>query len=190
VKGVRDDPREVARGEQVGRYLERYGQVLVTNYREFVLMGRDRSGGPVEIESFRLAEDPDSFWRATQEHHRTAVEKGPGLAEFLKRALLHGAPLSQPRDLAWFLASHAREALFLVESTGSLHALTSVREALEEALGVSFEGERANTSSDRHCSKRYSMVSFPPGSSGASRDHSTAMSTSTGGSPPTYSTCR
>jgi len=35
VKGAHENAGEVVRGEQVGRYLRRYGQVLVTNYREF-----------------------------------------------------------------------------------------------------------------------------------------------------------
>ena len=78
VKGVRENAGEVSRGEQVGRYLDRYGQVLVTNYREFVLVGRDRSGDPVEIESYRLAGDAAGFWRAAESHRRTATEKGPG----------------------------------------------------------------------------------------------------------------
>ena len=142
VKGVREDAGEVSRGEQVGRYLERYGQVLVTNYREFVLVGRDRSGDPVEIESFSLAGDAAGFWWAAESHRETAAEKGPALWEFLKRAMLHGAPLSQPRDLAWFLASHAREALALVEGAGELRALSQVREALQGTLGVAFEGRR------------------------------------------------
>jgi hypothetical protein len=49
VKGLLDDVGEIVRTEQVGRYLTRYGQVLVTNYREFVLVGRDRVGQPVEM---------------------------------------------------------------------------------------------------------------------------------------------
>ena len=35
VKGLHEDAGDVVRGEQVVRYLRRYGQVLVTNYREF-----------------------------------------------------------------------------------------------------------------------------------------------------------
>ena len=46
------------------------------------------------------------------------------------------------RDLAWLLASHARDALARVEAAGDAPALAAVRAALEEALGVRFEGER------------------------------------------------
>ena len=49
---------------------------------------------------------------------------------------------SSSRDLAWLLASHARDALARVEAAGDAPALAAVRAALEEALGVRFEGER------------------------------------------------
>lgn len=52
--------------------------------------------------------------------------------------------LREPRDVAWFLASYARDALGRVDAKGSLPALNAIREALEEALGVHFEGERGD----------------------------------------------
>jgi hypothetical protein len=186
VKGVRENVEEVARGEQVGRYLERYGQVLVTNYREFVLMGQARTGGPVEIESFALAEDAEGFWRAAESYRQTAADKGPGLSEFLKRALLHGAPLSQPRDLAWFLASHAREALYLVEGADSLPTLAQVRGALQEALGVAFEGRKGEHFFRSTLVQTLFYGVSARGCCGASRGRSTAAILSTGGLQPTY----
>ena len=44
VKGTSDDAFAVAESEQVARYVERYGLVLVTNLRDFVLVGRDARG--------------------------------------------------------------------------------------------------------------------------------------------------
>ena len=58
------------------------------------------------------------------------------------RALAHRARLAEPKDLAWLLASHARDALARVEAAGDAPSLEAVRAALEEALGVRFEGER------------------------------------------------
>jgi hypothetical protein len=61
--------------------------------------------------------------------------------DYLKRALLGDAPLSQPADLAWFLAAYAREGrhrLDLVANT--LGALNQLRDSLEEGLGLSFDG--------------------------------------------------
>ena len=49
--GPTDDVRLVAESEQVRRYLEKYRQVLVTTYREFVLVGYDADGLPALLES-------------------------------------------------------------------------------------------------------------------------------------------
>lgn len=141
VKGPGDEVREIASGEQVGRYLERYGQVLVTNYREFLLVERGPSGKPVEIESYSLAGSKEEFWEAAAGYRRTAAVYSEGLENYLKRAMLRGAPLGRPRDLAWFLASYARDALAIVERA-ELPTLSQVRDALEQALGLEFEGER------------------------------------------------
>ena len=48
----------------------------------------------------------------------------------------------EPADLAWLLASYARDGLARVEAAGDAPSLNAVRSALEEALGVNFEGER------------------------------------------------
>jgi hypothetical protein len=55
--------------------------------------------------------------------------------------MLYQASLAAPRDLAWFLASYAHEAKFRME-TGEMPALSGIRAALEEALGLKFEGKR------------------------------------------------
>ena len=52
------------------------------------------------------------------------------------------ATLVEPRELAWLLASYARDGLARVEAAGDAPSLAAVRSALEEALGVRFEGER------------------------------------------------
>jgi hypothetical protein len=57
--------------------------------------------------------------------------------------MLHAAPLSAPEDVAWFLASYARAAKTRIEGL-ELSALGSVRTALEEALGLKFEGEKGD----------------------------------------------
>ena len=49
---------------------------------------------------------------------------------------------ANPKDVAWFLASYARDALFRVEQQKELPALQAVRSALEEALGMKFTEEK------------------------------------------------
>ena len=141
VKAVEDDAWLTAAGDQVSRYWGRYRLVLVTNTRDFVLMGEDAAGRPAKLESLRLADDAEDFTRKLETPRAFAREVSAGLAEYLVRALSHRAALSEPGDLAWLLASHARDGLARVEAAGEAPALAAVRSALEEALGVRFEGE-------------------------------------------------
>ena len=142
VKAVDDDAWATADSEQVGRYWGRYRLVLVTNCRDFVLVGEDAAGRPARLENFRLAGSAEEFRRKLETPRAFAREVGAGLAEYLARALSHRAALAEPKDLAWLLASYAREGLARVEKAGDAPALAAVRSALEEALGVRFEGER------------------------------------------------
>ena len=142
VKSMDDDAWLMAEGDQVSRYWNRYRLVLVTNTRDFVLMGEDADGRPAKLETFRLAEDAADFRRRLEHPHKFAQEIGAGLGEYLSRALSHRATLTEPKDLAWLLASYARDGLARVEATDNTPLLTAVRSALETALGVCFEDER------------------------------------------------
>ena len=135
-------PGSPRRGDQVSRYWGRYGLVLVTNTRDFVLVGEDAAGQPAKLETLRLADSAEEFDRRLETPRAFAGEVGAGLGEYLCRALSHRARLAEPKDLAWLLASHARDALARVEAAGAAPSLEAVRAALEEALGVRFEGER------------------------------------------------
>jgi hypothetical protein len=141
IKSTADDAWVTADGEQVSRYWGKYRQILVTNYRDFVFVGQDSSGNPVKLESYRLAGSEKDFWDAADHSKKTSSLHGATFVEFAKRTMLHAAPLSAPEDLAWFLASYARDALNRI-GLHDLPALASVRKALEEALGLTFEGEK------------------------------------------------
>ena len=142
VKPADDDAWLTASGDQVSRYWGRYGLVLVTNTRDFVLLGEDAAGNPVRLETFRLAESAERFEALLETPRAFAREVGAGLGEYLCRALSHRASLTEPSDLAWLLASYARDGLARVEAAENAPSLAAVRSALEEALGVRFEGER------------------------------------------------
>ncbi len=142
VKAPGDDAWLTAASDQVSRYWGRYRLVLVTNSRDFVLVGEDAAGRPAKLESFRLAESAEHFARRLEKPRTFARDVGGGLGEYLARALSHRAALAEPKDLAWLLASHARDGLARVEAAGEAPALAAVRGALEEALGVRFEGEK------------------------------------------------
>ena len=142
VKSAREDTRAAGVREQASRYWGRYRLVLVTNLREFALIGPDAAGGETTLESFRLAESDAEFARRLERPRAFARETGAGLGEYLARALSHRAALAEPKDLAWLLASYARDGLARVEAAGDSPSLGAVRSALEEALGVRFEGEK------------------------------------------------
>jgi len=136
VKPAGDDTWMVAAGDQVSRYWERYRLVLVTNTHDFILVGEDLDGHPTKLETFRLAENVEEFERLLEMPHDFADKIGARFGEYLCRALSPRARLAEPKDLAWLLASYARDALSRVEASNDTSALTVVRLELENALGV------------------------------------------------------
>ena len=142
VKAPGEDTREQTVRDQVSRYWQRYHLVLVTNLCKFELVGQDAAGKEVRLESFQLADSEESLGRALQTPRAFATRIGAGLGEYLCRALSHKAALTEPKDLAWLLASYARDGLARVEQAGDTPSLHNIRQALEQALGVRFEGER------------------------------------------------
>ena len=142
VKPAADDAWLTAESAQVSKYWGLYRLVLVTNTRDFVLLGEDTDGNPTKLETFRLSASAAEFDKELQHPRSFANKAGPALAEYLGRALSHRAALAEPRDLARLLASYARDGLARVEASGDAPSLNAVRSALEEALGVNFEGER------------------------------------------------
>lgn len=139
-KSPAEDVRKVTETEQVERYWKRYGMVLVTNFRAFALIGKGPTGQPRVLESFTLAATESDFWRLAAHPCQAAVQ-GERMLEYLKRVLLHNAPLAEPRDVAGILASYAHDARLRIEQA-DLPALGSLRQALEDALGLHFEGEK------------------------------------------------
>ena len=145
VKGTGDEVTAIAATPQVQKYLDKYAQVLVTNYRDFVLVGRDAAGQAVPLEApYRLAGSELAFWGAAANAPKLAAAHTVGLTEYLQRVLLSRAALTEPRDVAWFLASYAREAKQLVEQAAGLPALGKVRAALEGSLGIDFTGAQGD----------------------------------------------
>ena len=140
VKSSAEEVEAVAKSAQVKKYLERYGVVLVTNYRAFLLVKKGAGGQPEFLEHYALAPDEASFWAASLGDLLAHEER---LKDYLSRALLHRAPLTNPKDVAWFLASYAREAKARVEAS-ELPTLQDVRAALEEALGINFQGDKGD----------------------------------------------
>ncbi|MBD2385142.1 type ISP restriction/modification enzyme [Cylindrospermum sp. FACHB-282] len=143
VKGTKDDVRVIGDSDQVSRYWQKYRQVLVTNYRDFMLIGQDENGNPVKLEEYSLANSEAEFWKKAR-NGDLVEEHSDRIIEYLKRVMLQAAPIAAPADVAWFLASYARDAKARIDVQATIPALTAIRTALEEALGAKFEGEKGD----------------------------------------------
>jgi hypothetical protein len=141
VKPLSDNSWQTSQSKQATKYFDHYRLVLITNYREFRLIGEDEAGKPIEREFFRLAADEASFWALAAHPQKSAKTHATHLGEFLRRVMMNAAPLTRPGDIAWFLASYARDALATLEEKDAT-ALAPLRTALETTLGIKFEGDK------------------------------------------------
>jgi hypothetical protein len=116
VKGLAEHTWQTADSKQATKYFGHYRLVLITNYREFRLIGEGPEGNAVELDKYTLAEDEASFWKMTKEASEAAERHAGHFAEFLRRVLMTAAPLVKAGDIAWFLASYAKDALATLAS--------------------------------------------------------------------------
>ncbi len=114
-------------------HLLAYGLVLATNLWQFRLIGAKGA----MLESFDLAADKAAFWALASGPRRDSLRER--FAAFLQRCLLTSAPLARPSDVAFFLASYAREALARLAERAELPALGGLRKGMEDALGIRFD---------------------------------------------------
>ncbi len=129
VKAPAESLAALAQSEQVRAYLADFGLCLITNYRQFQLLDLG-NGEPRILESYDLARSETDLWSLPaagliREHRVT-------LPDFLARALTRRVPLEKPKDLAWLLASYAREARARAE-THPLAAFAAVKSALQDS---------------------------------------------------------
>ena len=139
-KSLADDAWLTAESDQVSQYWHRHRLVLVTNFRDFVLLGEDAQGRPSKLETFRLAPSAAEFEQRLQKPRAFAKRQGTALGEYLRRALAHRATITEPQDLAHLLASYARDGLARLDTAADASALAPFRSALQDALGVRFDG--------------------------------------------------
>jgi len=135
VKGLSKTLAVLAASEQVTRYGNRYRHVLITNLREFWLIEHHGATNRVR-ERYSLATSESKFWQLVSDPDAIAVQE-PLLLEFLERVLRTPAPIGAPEDVAWFLASYARDALMAVEEAPT-GVMEDISDALSNALGVGF----------------------------------------------------
>ena len=142
VKGADADLEALISSEQVDTYWQARKLVLVTNLREFALVGQDHEGAKRTLERYSLADSNAAFDELLKHRTTAANRHGVSLGEYLLRVMSHRSTISEPRELARLLASYARDALQRVEQAGEEEdSLKPIRDAIEQALGMSFESE-------------------------------------------------
>lgn len=100
-----------------------------------------QSGGAPYHTDYSRALGESNRWKAAARLTALAASQGDRVLDYLRRVILHTAPLADPKDVTWFLASYARNARARM-ADAELPALNTVRKALDEALGITFEGMR------------------------------------------------
>ncbi|MCD2186187.1 type ISP restriction/modification enzyme [Actinomycetospora soli] len=139
-KAIEEDAAKVARSAQVRRYLARFGKVIVTNFRQFVIVTRGPDGKAKVDEVASLAETAKEFDQLLQSKHGAAALDVQEIWDSLRHALALNAPIRRPQDLAFHLASYARQALSRIEHS-NLEVLDPLRKVFDETLGITFAGE-------------------------------------------------
>ena len=143
VKPADDDAWLTAESAQVSRYWDKYRLVLVTNTRDFVLLGEDTAGNPVKLEAFRLADSAEAFESRLQTPRAFAQRMSARRWGSTYRAPCPIAPRSSsPRT--WPGCSHRTRGTDWRgwRPRDDAPSLRAVRSALEEGLGVRFDDER------------------------------------------------
>ena len=106
MKPVADDAWLKARSDQVTRYFEAYRLVIVTNMRDFLIVGEDANGRAGKGESFRLAKDAASFWQLVSTPRKSAESVGRAFGEYLRVCPVTLSGSSEPCDASHHEADH------------------------------------------------------------------------------------
>lgn len=83
VKGLAEQTWQTADSAQATKYFKRYRLVLITNYREFRLIGEDAAGNATELDKYTFATDEAAFWKMTSKASTAATVHSTHFAEFI-----------------------------------------------------------------------------------------------------------
>ena len=142
-------------GIQMRKYLASHELLTVTNYREFHLFKKEDGESLEPLETLSIADNEEQFWKIAEKPQKAAREHGVRIWEFLRRSLAHSSFITNPKDVAWFLSSYAREALAKIESVaavGTENPLKKLRKELEEGLGDPFKSKNKSQGNRLFCS--------------------------------------
>lgn len=132
IKPPGDALDELQHTAQVTGYLREFGLCLITNYHQFRLLAWQYDA-PQILEHYDLSLTADALW--SEPLAPFAARHAQTLPDFLQRVMTRQVPLERPKDVAWLLASYAREAKTSAEQH-PLAAFEGVKAALQQSLGI------------------------------------------------------
>ena len=150
IKAPDEEVRDVVGSDQIAKYLSKYGLVIVTNLREFTIVSRI-DGQVTTLEAFTIATSEKAFWKALGNPWKLADSSGESFNEYLTRVMLQAAPLTAPKEVAWFLASYARDAKARIEGQAALPGLATSSCRTSAGLGLSSSDQRPYLSKNFFC---------------------------------------
>ena len=137
IKPLSMDMEEIENLAQVARYLDKYGSVLLTNYRQFRFIKLIDSKGRKETEQYDLAGSEEAFWKLAKKPQASGKKHGEEMAKLFIRSI-SPVRINRPEELAERLALHAQDALkALGGKDAEIPAM--LRSALEESTGTKFK---------------------------------------------------
>ena len=83
MKGVDDETWLTADTKQVSKYFGAYQLVIVSNLRDFLILGEGTTGTATRLEGFRLAPNSKAFWEMAATPRKSAERAGAAFGEFV-----------------------------------------------------------------------------------------------------------
>jgi hypothetical protein len=135
MKPVKDDAWLTADTKQVSKYWGAYRLVIVTNLRDFLILGEGPNGSVARLETFRLAKSEAAFWEMVGTPQKSAGQVGRAFGEYLSRVLTQYKALRDDLGVAEGLASDQVYILDPCCGTGTF--LAAVLKRIDATLGES-----------------------------------------------------
>ena len=166
---VGDDAWLTADSDQVSKYWNKYRLVLVTNTRDFVLLGEDAAGNPTSLETFRLAPAQADFEARLETPAHSPATSAPPSANTSAALSPTAQPSSSRRTWHGYSPPTPRDGLARVEAAGDAPRSMPSAPPWRRPLVSGSRMSAARPSSDPPSSRPSSTAYSPPGSSGPGR---------------------
>jgi hypothetical protein len=119
IAGLAEQTWQTADGAQASKYFGHYRLVLITNYREFRLIGADVDGKAAEYEKYTFANDATAFWGMRKRPPMTMGSILPRMAEYISRARAYAATAAAFEKLPVIWTPQGASSGELANCTGS-----------------------------------------------------------------------